>query len=159
MDEVMHSHGCAEIVWNWSCRMLKRNSPKKKKGMRWDESSEAEMRSLCNYSNFTTQWRCNMWPAAGSLVATELLFKQPRGGTINAPSVSIVCLCLSAYRAACFHRSTSHTILSTGEPSPLPYFAHPGQKKVAYFPRGLRNSARPDTVRDIYRWLISGGFK
>lgn len=47
MDEVMHSHGCTgplDIVWNWSCRMLKRSSSSSS-STGW-ETSGAEMRNL-----------------------------------------------------------------------------------------------------------------
>jgi len=75
---------------------------------------------LCNYSNFTTEWRCNMWPAAGWLVAAKLLFKQPPGGTINALSARIVCCCSSAFRAACILTIMSGKMQSKSEDSPLP---------------------------------------
>lgn len=102
-----------EVVARWNAAAA---AARDERPLKWG----ASLRLQQLYYSMTLQHVTCRW-----LVATKLLFKQPRGGTINALSACIICFCLSAYRAACIPTMSGNT-WSTSEASPLPYFAHRG---------------------------------
>lgn len=131
MDEVMHSHVCAaplEIVWIWSCRMLKRRNST----AGW-ETSGAEMRSvfattvtLLHNDAATCDLPLADWSPSNSCsnsLEAELLMRF---------QCALCAFVLSACRAACINTITSAK--SKAQPKFLRFRILFGEaKEVAYF--------------------------